>query len=188
VYNLAIELEQQTGIYMNLLQMTEKVTAFDLNSNKSVIVDAEEIIRSKRFFETYKVDEMHITGLVPPAPEKLHIINVSYYNNRSHEIKHRLCVTQEILESSFVALIKVKEGQRFEVIQDTDGHDNNISCSSSINLRKGDILLAPSDEGTSRGHYFFRGANDESIHVNECATPHAYAPAYLNPAFFKLIA
>lgn len=169
------------------LQMTKTVKAFDLKSNKSVTVDIEEITRSGRSVSALKRDEMHITGLMAPAPEKLYVIGVSYYKG-CNEISHRLCVTEEVLKGSFAELIKVKEGQKFEVLKNTTGHDNNYSSASTMKLGKGDILLAPSNEGTNRGDYFFKDKDNKSIHVRECETPHPYAPAYLNPVFFKLIA
>ena len=168
------------------LQLTKSIKAFDLKSKKTITIDIEKIESTGRSVESFKQDEMHITGLAAPAPEKLHIIVVSYYKGHN-QISHQLCVTDELLESSFNRLIKVQEKQKYEVLQDTDGHDNNISGSSKIFLKKGEIIKSTSSVGTSRGHYFFKDKNNESVHVYKCVTPYPCSPAYLNPLFFKLI-
>lgn len=169
------------------LQMNKAVKAFDLMSNKTVTVDVDAIAQTGRDITAFNKNDMHTTGLTAPSPEKLHIIGVSYYKGMNKQV-FQLCVTPEVLADAFVPLIKVKQDQKFEVLQDTTGHDNNYSSASTMHLKKGDILLAPSNEGTSRGDYFFKDENNQSIHVNECRTPHPHAPAYLNPAFFKLVA
>lgn len=169
------------------LQMTKTVKAFDLKSNKILTLDIDAITATGRKVTAHNTGKMHITGLVPPNPTKLHIVDIEYVKNHSL-LSHRLCVSKEVLEDSFIELIKVQKGQKFEVLQDTSGWDNCFNCPQKVELKKGDILYAESDNGTNRGDYFFKMEDNQSVHVRECATPHPYAPAYLNPSFFKLIA
>lgn len=176
--------------------LIEKITAFCERAGKVITINPQEIHRE---ISGTILKEKRQTGLVPPNPEFLTKVHLSFFVG-TNEKQYTLCVTDKQIKDTFITLITPKSGQVFEALQDTHGHDNSYSSPSKIDIPKGSLLIARSDSGTNRGDYFMGlypqgtdlasvtiDGSSEVVDVYKGHTFHPYDVSHLDPRYFKLL-